>query len=251
MKAIRCNSYHGFKTKQILTSAILVCAAVAGVLAPVTASASLVTGNASITIDNPAFIAANAWGNYVETHWGANENTLAIDASTTGGTNLSIGGSNVMSFSVNTNTTTMSYPAAGAGGRTTQATTMDASNTAAGQIGLSGALRVNGPGGLLTPYDFRLMKTSGIWNISTFDTSFSFNDFLTLSSVNESVNGNGELLLSGDLQVTGLWAMMLGADTTAVVGTFNLTPSAVPVPAAVWLFASGLLGLVATKRKKI
>jgi len=45
---------------------------------------------------------------------------------------------------------------------------------------------------------------------------------------------------------------MLGADTS-VVGSFNLNnaPSAVPVPAAVWLFGTGLVGLISVgKRKK-
>jgi hypothetical protein len=127
---------------------------------------------------------------------------------------------------------------------------MDASNTSVGQIGLSGAWRINGPGGVLTPYDFRLIKTAGTWNISTFDTAFSFQNFLKLTNVSESLNGNGELLLSGDLQWTGLWANLVGANTSAVVGTFSLAPSAVPVPAAVWMFGSGLLGLVGFSRRK-
>ncbi len=249
MKIIRFNSQVGFKAKQLLTVGAL---ALTGLMASTTASASLVTGNATITIDNSAFAAANFYGNYIETHWGAADNTLAIDATATGGTTLSTTGSNVMSFAVNTNTTTISYPSAGAYGRTVQATDMDVSNTATGQIGLSGAMRINGPGGVLAPYDLKLVKTEGVWNISTYDTAFGGNDFLTLTSVNESVSGGGELLLSGDLQMTGTWAGMLGADTSAIVGSFNLTPSAVPVPAAVWLFGTGLIGLVGVgKRKKL
>jgi len=248
MKAITLNFQNSFKAKHVLTAGVL---ALTGLLAPATASASLVSGNATITIDNTAFIAANDFANYIETHWGASDNQLAIDASTTGGTTLSLTGSTAMEFAVNTNTTTNIYNSAGAYGRTEQATTMDVSDTSIGQIGLSGAMRINGPGGLLTPYDLRLVSTNGTWNISTYDNAFGYNDFLTLTSVSESIV-NGELSLTGNLQLTGLWANMLGANTTVVVGSFNLAPSAVPVPAAVWLFGTGLVGLIgAGKRKKI
>jgi len=247
MKAITFNSQNSFKVK-LLTAGVI---ALTGLLAPATASASLVSGNATITIDNTAFAAANFYGNYIETHWGASDNQLAIDASTTGGTTLSTTGSTAMEFAVNTNTTTNIYNSAGAYGRTEQATTMDVNDTSTGQIGLSGAMRINGPGGVLTPYDLKLVSTNGTWNISTYDNTFGYNDFLTLTSISESVNGDGELLLSGDLSITGLWANMLGADTS-VVGSFNLAPSAVPVPAAVWLFGTGLVGLIgAGKRKKV
>jgi len=43
---------------------------------------------------------------------------------------------------------------------------------------------------------------------------------------------------------------LTGANTNAVVGTFNLAPAAVPVPAAVWMFGTGLLGLLGAARKK-
>jgi len=247
MKAITLNYQNSFKAKHILTAGVL---AITGLLAPATASASLVSGTAAITIDNTAFAAANSFGNIVDTHWGASDNTLTIDGATTGGTTLAVNGSTAMEFAVNTNSTTNIVSTIGSG-RTEQETTMDASDTSTGQIGLSGAMRINGPGGLLVPYDFRLTNTSGTWNIATFDAGFGYNDFLKLTNVNESVNEAGELLLNGDLQITGLWAFMLGADTS-VVGTFNLAPSAVPVPAAVWLFGTGLIGLIGVgKRKKI
>lgn len=71
-----------------------------------------------------------------------------------------------------------------------------------------------------------------------------------LSNVSECLDANGALLLSGNLQLTGLWASLLGANTSAVVGTINLTPSAVPVPAAAWLFGSALAGLLGLSRRK-
>jgi len=233
--------------------------ALTGLLAPATASAAQVTGNATITINNTAFAAAsvnvpagypNGW--IVAKHWGPSDNLLGISGSTAGGTTLSTTGSTAMDFSVNTNTTTNSYPTAGTYGRTEQATTMDAGNTSVGQIGLSGAwlLTSAGGSGVLAPYDFSVVKTAGVWNIKTFDNGFSTQNFLKLTDVSESVNSNGELLLSGNLKWTGLWAGLTGANTNAVVGTFNLAPAAVPVPAAVWMFGTGLLGLLGAARKK-
>lgn len=235
---------------KLATAGVIAFTAFTSLLAPATASAALVSGIATITIDNTAFAASNVYGEYVEKFWDAGYNTTGIDASTTGGVTLPTTGSTAMAFSVNTNAVTNSYPSAGSYGRTEQATTMDAGNTSVGQIGLSGAWRINGPGGVLTPYDFRLVKTAGTWNISTYDTAFGYQNFLKLTGASESVNGNGELLLSGNLQWTGLWASMVGANASDVVGTFSLAPSAVPVPAAVWMFASGLLGLLGVSRRK-
>lgn len=233
-----------------LATAGVMAFALTGLLAPATASAALVTGNATIAINNTAFAAANFYTNIVEKHWGASDNNLGITGATTGGTALATSGPTAMLFPVNTNLTTTACPSCGPYGRTEQATNMDASNTSVGQIGLSGAWRINGPGGVLTPYDFRLVKTGSTWNISTFDTAFGFQNFLTLASVSETLNGSGQLLLSGDLKLTGLWAALMGANTSAVVGTFNLAPAAVPVPAAVWMFLSGMIGLLGAARRK-
>ncbi len=242
-----------------LAAAGVMAFALTGLLAPATASAALVTGNATITINNSVFASSsvNVAGGYpngwiVTKHWGASDNLTGITAATTGGTTLATTGNTAMSFPVNTNTTTNSYTASGPYGRTEQATTMDAGNTSAGQIGLSGAWLLTSPGGsgVLTPYDFKVQKTAGTWNIATFDTGFGSQNFLKLTNVSESLNGSGQLLLSGNLVWTGLWAGLTGANQSTVVGTFNLAPSAVPVPAAVWMFGSGLLGLLGAARRK-
>jgi hypothetical protein len=239
--------------------ATLVLGTAASLLAPAPASAALVSGTATITIDNSAFAASsvNAGGGYpngwiVNTFWDSSYNTTGISGSAAPGAVLSTTGSTAMSFPVNSNTTTISYPSAGTYGRTVQATTMDASNTSSGQIGLSGGWLLTSPGGsgILTPYDFSLTKTGSTWNIRTFDNAFGSQNFLTLANVVESLNGNGELLLTGDLKWTGLWASLVGANTSAVVGSFSLAPTAVPVPAAVWLFGSALAGLLGLGRKK-
>lgn len=230
---------------------ILAFSALTGFLAPVTASAALVSGVATITIDNTAFTASNGYGDWVNKFWGASDNNLGITVNAAGGVTLPTTGNFAMLFPVNTNETTTACPACGPYGRTLQATTMDASNTAAGQIGLSGAWLVDNAGhtGTVTPYDFSLVKTAGAWNIRTYDTIFTYQNFLTLTNVSESLNSNGELLLSGDLKwAVGVWASLAQANTSVVVGKFNLAP--VPVPAAVWMFASGLLGLLGVARRK-
>lgn len=233
-------------------------AAAFGVLAslmlPTAASAALVSGAATITIDNGAFAQAsksvtypNGW--IVQTHWGAADNQLAIGSATTGGTTLPASGSSAMIFPVNSNTATINHPAAGLYGRTEQATTMDAADTSVGQIGLSGAWRLSAQPGTLTPYDFSLVKTAGTWNLRSYDAAFSTQNFLKLANVSETLDASGRLLLSADLQWTGLWGVMVGANTNAVVGHISLAPAAVPVPGAVWLLGSGLACLIGASRK--
>ena len=251
MKAITFNYQNSFKAKHVLTAGVL---ALTGLLASATASASLVSGNASFSINNAAVAGTNASGWFFDSYWGAGSNGVAINASTTGGPVLTSTDEFTLSTSVNTNTTTTADNGID---RTLQATTMDSSNTSAGQIGLSGALRMGEPtglGGYLSPYDFNLTKAAGVWTIFGNGAGFGNAPVFTLSSVNESLNTSGELLLSGDLQWAGGfgYALVLGADTSTVIGSFNLAPSAVPVPAAVWLFGTGLVGLIgAGKRKKV
>jgi len=251
MKAITFNYQNSFKAKHVLTAGVL---ALTGLVAPATASASLVSGNASFSINNAAVAGTNADGWFFDSYWGPGSNGVAINASTTGGPVLTSTDEFTLSTSVNTNTTTSSDNGID---RTLQATTMDSSNTSAGQIGLSGALRMGEPtglGGYLSPYDFNLTKAAGVWTIFGNGAGFGNAPVFTLSSVNESLNTSGELLLSGDLQWAGGfgYALVLGANTSTVIGSFNLAPSAVPVPAAVWLFGTGLVGLIgAGKRKKV
>jgi hypothetical protein len=132
---------------------------------------------------------------------------------------------------------------------------MDAGNTAAGQIGLSGALRMRDPSmtTYLAPFDLAVRKSAGEWLINSHDSSFGTVGLFKLANVSEALNGNGELLLSGDLLWTGglSYGGLLNANTSIVLGTFNLTPAAVPVPAAAWLFGSALLGLLGVARRKM
>lgn len=240
---------NGFK----FAAGLVALSAFTGLLAPATASAALVSGNATLTFDNGALVASTTSGSFVEKHWGASDNNLGITNATTGGSTFTNSGSTgSLLFPVNSNTTTTTCVGnCGPYGRTLQATTMDALDTSVGQIGLSGALRTNGPFGVLTPFDLNLTKIAGIWTFRATDNIFGTTNFMQLTGVTESLDANNQLLLSGNLQMApGGWAQLMGANTNAVIGSFSLAPAAVPVPAAVWMFGSGLLGLLGVARRK-
>jgi len=156
---------------------------------------------------------------------------------------------------INTNTTTITN----AGG-TIQATTMDTSDSTVGQIGLSGAFRLTTPQAstYLLPADFQLRQVGGTWNLVGV-SGFGPSTFLQLVNVVDNLASTGTL--DSDLQflpdavnkVGGTWANFLSADAIAKATTFghlSIAPAAVPVPAAVWLFGSGLLGLTGFARRK-
>ncbi|QSA97245.1 VPLPA-CTERM sorting domain-containing protein [Methylococcus sp. EFPC2] len=225
--------------------------ALTGLWAPAASQAALVTGDATFTINNTAFLAANSYQVYLEKHWGPGDNSLDITRNTTGGTTYGQSDIATTLFPVNTNTVTATLTAPCPSctpktyGRTQQATTMDAGDTSVGQIGLSGAWRLNSPYGVLTPYDFSLVKNAGTWVIRTYDSAYSYQDFLTLANVSESLDNQGRLSLTGDLKwANALWPTMAGGNTSAVFGSFSLQPAAVPLPAAVWLFGTALAGLI-------
>ncbi len=94
-----------------------------------------------------------------------------------------------------------------------------------------------------------------------FTLAFNANTFAS------TMMGNVDQMVYGDCAPTGLMGPMMTGDTCmtghsiALVGyagsmggtplSLDITPvSAVPVPAAVWLFGSGLLGLVGVARRK-
>ena len=240
---------------KIVASYVITLTDLIGLLVPVTVNAAIVSGEAHISFDNAAFSAASGFS--VTRFYDASYNTSKI------GTLDASAGTNVVTnlvFPVNSNTSTITYSAAN---RTVQATTMDTTDTTTGQIGLSGALKIDHPilGGL-QPYDFDLEKINGIWNLVTYSAGFGSNTFLQLTNVSEVFNDLGELTLSGDLifgngtnahpNFVGTWGQFIegyGQPIAAntVVGTLNLAP--VPVPAAVWLFGTGVLGLLGFTRK--
>ncbi len=92
------------------------------------------------------------------------------------------------------------------------------------------------------------------------------NVYFTLAFNANTMLGNIDEMVYGDCAPTGLMGPMMTGNmcmtghSTALVGyagtmdgmplSLTITPSVVPVPAAVWLFGSGLLGLVGIARRR-
>ena len=84
------------------------------------------------------------------------------------------------------------------------------------------------------------------WNGNQMNAGTGKNDGVTSALATGTWNPiTGEYFLSWTSQVTGT---LTGTSFWELSGT--ATPSAVPVPPAVWLFGSGLLGLVGAARRK-
>jgi hypothetical protein len=239
-----------------MVTSVLATTALSGLMVAAPIQAAQVSGVATLTIDNDAVKASIPAEWNFERHWGAADNLLGIDNATgygLSGVDLPRTGATDLLFPVNTNTTTTFCTSCGPFGRSLQATTMDAGNTASGQIGLSGALRmqpVASASTYLAPFDLSIVKSGGSWQIRSYDSGFGTAGLFTLGNVSESLNSSGQLLLSGDLFWTpGLsYAGIFGWNTSIDLGDFRLAP--VPVPAAVWLIGSGLLALTGFGRKK-
>jgi hypothetical protein len=254
---------------KLATAWVLAFSAVAGLLVPSLASAITVNGNASISINNTNL--ASALGGWqVDAFYDQSHNNEFI----TGATGVPSNGGTFtnMLFPVNTNTANNVHDVAGtptvaADDRVITGTSFPNNFTSAtDQIGLSGMLRVRPSPTATTsliPGDFTLQKNNGTWNLVSHDFGGAGNTFLQLApGFSETYNASGELSLSGSLIVgtgsaytgSGLtWAGFLGgnpANAGVVVGSLNLTPSAVPVPAAVWLFGTALMGLTGFKRRQ-
>lgn len=60
-----------------------------------------------------------------------------------------------------------------------------------------------------------------------------------------TLNGTGTLTGNGFIPTAAVWTF-----STSSLNSYSLDITAVPVPAAVWLFGSGLLGLVGIARRK-
>lgn len=142
-------------------------------------------------------------------------------------------------------------------GRVNQATTLefdpaDLTGTVSGQVGVGGVLRfrvdVNPPnnrvmlGDMALAYDPSLIDTgtgrSG-W-VMVNNIGFTINGF-HLFDVNTNLT-NDSLTLTGVLGL-GEGFQHLGGITDTRVGTFSFQTTVVPVPAAVWLFMTGIIGL--------
>ena len=88
----------------------------------------------------------------------------------------------------------------------------------------------------------------------SFNSEFTVDDPVNVEGVVDFTFQIGDLLSFNDLEATGgtsmvgTWSATDGVTGNVVSGA--LTVSAVPVPAAIWMFGSGLFGLIGLKRKK-
>ncbi len=243
-------------SKKFLAAAIVAAGAFTGLLTSTSANAALVSGTATISLNGNWNSSTLASGWSPTTFFDDTFNSTAINGTTAGGTAISGATSSPhLQLAINTNMTTITN----AGG-TIQATTMDASNSAVGQIGLSGAFRLTTPSAstFLSAEDFQLKQVGGTWNLVGV-SGFGPGTFLQLVNVVDNLATTGTL--DGDLQflpdaangVGFTWATFLSASGPALTTNFghlSIAPAAVPVPAAVWLFGTGLVSLLAGACRK-
>ncbi len=88
----------------------------------------------------------------------------------------------------------------------------------------------------------------------------NLNSYFTLAFNANTMMGNVDQMVYGDCAPTGLMGPMMtgnmcmtghlgGGTMGGVPLSLSITPSPVPVPAAVWLFGSGLMGLIGVARR--
>lgn len=124
--------------------------------------------------------------------------------------------------------------------------------------GISFAIGANAPGPFSDIFTFNLNADSnvfaGVFNLSVIDPSLFNNEALAFQFF-----GIGAPPPSGDAQPTAYFmtagshfAVVTGISTGLIGGAYAvaMTAQPVPVPAAVWLLGSGLLGLVGVARRK-
>jgi hypothetical protein len=95
---------------------------------------------------------------------------------------------------------------------------------------------------------------SDVFGIITSRANLAASDFLIntgvtyLNPTNRGLEGGDSVAITGLKTITVDWTASNPGDYIRVLTDFS--PGAVPVPAAVWLFGSGLLGLIGLARRK-
>lgn len=132
--------------------------------------------------------------------------------------------------------------------------------TSSGMIGLAGAWKTDSTvfTGQLIFGDFSLHYDAARVGVNAGGTSsgWTLTNHVSFAASTADlanitlVNGTDGFTLSGDIALNAGSAAFLGGAAGQDVGDFSVTVSSVPVPAAVWMFGSGLLGLIGLGRKK-
>jgi len=251
--------------------------ALTAVLAPTSASAIELSassgGTFTFNYDSAALGQAaygNVYGNngyYLAKFWDTAASDPSNPANTSSYFNNKFGSSQISAINlVHDISPTGSNPSNQVGGRHVQGTSptfaIDSTNLSGvtgTQLGITGIQGFYIPnfGSHVTAGDFSLAynpsETASGWYIQN---NFAFG-LITydLANLVLTVTDANDWKLSGDLLFASDYAGMIYGQTGANVGTFNLgvgsyAVSAVPVPAAVWLFGTGLTGLLASSRRK-
>jgi hypothetical protein len=235
--------------KKIFKLKLSVSFALIGMLLSSAASASTASGTLAMNLDANALASFNGGANtvgsrylYVDEFYNQSFNNVAITSanSLSGG----LASSTDLDFTVNGSSIT-STPGTG---RLLQATSLNYGSdptTGTGQIGLSGAITVSSDifSGYLLFSELSLKYTNGEWVLSTNQPIFGTQALFDLTNVLTSTNSAGLLSLTGNLVFDPAWGSFIGVNSSTVVGNVSLAPAAVPVPAALWLFGSGLASL--------
>jgi len=141
--------------------------------------------------------------------------------------------------------------------------TWDASVLTLSAVNLASGLQADGTGtgGTYEWISFAASSSPGVFDVAAFYTDSallgdpfpvtgSTFDFLSLNFTviaAPAVNPSDVTIFNS---VNGVWQDPLGDITGVVFGDATVTVNAVPVPAAVWLFGSGLIGLVGIARRR-
>jgi hypothetical protein len=104
----------------------------------------------------------------------------------------------------------------------------------------------------MTDFQFNPLSPAGVavWSVGGFTFNMDAVSINTQDSVNLSLSGTGTVSGSGFDVTAGTWEFTAQASQNAAFTWSSSTVTVVPVPAALWLFGSGLLGLVGIARRK-
>lgn len=129
------------------------------------------------------------------------------------------------------------------------------------QIPYTNSARVDSVGSFSDTYNFTISSLSD-WTASV--TNIQLSSFLNIADLNMRIfdsannqlsNSGSNVAVFGDNILAGsYYAIVTGTTTGSIGGAYMMSistpPLPVPLPAAVWLLGSGLIGLVGVARRK-
>lgn len=104
----------------------------------------------------------------------------------------------------------------------------------------------------MTDFQFNPLSPVGVavWSVGGFSFNMDAISINTQNSSNLSLSGTGVVSGNGFDATAGTWEFTAQGSQSAAFTWSSSSVAAVPVPAAVWLFGSALLGLIGIARKK-